>query len=125
MIYSIYGEFGSGVTIPGYGFVMNNRAAQFKLDSKSPNVIAPGKRPFYTIIPGFVTKGGKPFIAYGLMSGDQQAQGHGGQAVAGKCDELGTEQVSVVADPKHRCGHRSLLDSHCPSAEQGSNMPHW
>jgi gamma-glutamyltranspeptidase/glutathione hydrolase len=77
MIYSVYGEFGSGVTIPGYGFIMNNRAAQFTLDTKSPNVIAPGKRPFYTIIPGFVMKGGKPFMAYGLMSGDQQAQGHG------------------------------------------------
>lgn len=77
MIYSIYGEFGSGVTVPGYGFVLNNRAAQFKLDPKSPNVIAPGKRPFYTIIPAFVMKGGKPYMAYGLMSGDQQAQGHG------------------------------------------------
>lgn len=76
LIYSIYGEFGSGVTVPGYGFVLNNRAADFQLSAASPNAIAPGKRPFYTIIPGFVMKAGKPYISYGLMSGDQQAQGH-------------------------------------------------
>lgn len=75
MIYSVYGGFGSGVTIPGYGFLLNNRAAQFTLDKSSPNVVAPGKRPFYTIIPGFVTKDGKPYLGVGVMSGDQQAQG--------------------------------------------------
>ncbi len=75
MIYSVYGGFGSGVTIPGYGFLLNNRAAQFTLDTSSPNVVAPGKRPFYTIIPGFVLKDGKPYLGVGVMSGDQQAQG--------------------------------------------------
>lgn len=75
-IYSIYGEFGSGITVPGHGFVLNNRAAEFSMDPRSPNAIQPGKRPFYTIIPGFVTRGGKPVLAFGLMSGDQQAQGH-------------------------------------------------
>jgi gamma-glutamyltranspeptidase/glutathione hydrolase len=74
-IFSVYGIFGSGVTVPGYGFLLNNRAAEFSLDPKSPNVIAPGKRPFYTIIPGFVMKQGKPFLSYGVMYGDQQAQG--------------------------------------------------
>jgi gamma-glutamyltranspeptidase/glutathione hydrolase len=74
-IYSVYGEFGSGVTVPGYGFVLNNRAAGFSLDPASPNIVAPGKRPFYTIIPGFVMKDGKPLTSFGVMSGDQQAQG--------------------------------------------------
>ncbi|CAN5231637.1 gamma-glutamyltransferase [soil metagenome] len=74
-IYSVYGIFGSGVTVPGYGFLLNNRAAGFSLDPKSPNVVAPGKRPFYTIIPGFVTKDGKPLLSFGVMFGDQQAQG--------------------------------------------------
>ena len=74
-IYSIYGIFGSGVTVPGHGFLLNNRAAGFSLDPKSPNAIAPGKRPYYTIIPGFVTKDGKPFLSFGVMFGDQQAQG--------------------------------------------------
>jgi gamma-glutamyltranspeptidase/glutathione hydrolase len=74
-IYSVYGGSGSGLTVPGYGFLLNNRAALFRLDPKSPNVIAPGKRPFYTIIPGFVTRDGKPLMSIGVMYGDQQAQG--------------------------------------------------
>ena len=75
-IYSIYDTFGSGVTIPGYGFVLNNRAALFSLDPRSPNVIAPHKRPFHTLLPGFVMKQGQPLMAFGLMGGSQQAQGH-------------------------------------------------
>ncbi|MBB2205020.1 gamma-glutamyltransferase [Gluconacetobacter takamatsuzukensis] len=75
LIFSVYDEFGSGITVPGYGFLLNNRGAQFNLDDKSPNVIAPGKRPFYTIIPGFVMKDNKPFLSLGVMYGDQQAQG--------------------------------------------------
>ena len=75
-IYSIYDTFGSGVTIPGYGFVLNDRGALFSLDPSSPNVIAPHKRPFHTLVPGFVMKHGQPFMAFGLMGGSQQAQGH-------------------------------------------------
>ena len=75
-IYSVYDTFGSGVTIPGYGFVLNDRAALFSLDPKSPNLIAPHKRPFHTLVPGFVMKQGQPFMAFGLMGGSQQAQGH-------------------------------------------------
>jgi gamma-glutamyltranspeptidase/glutathione hydrolase len=75
-IMSIYDSFGSGVTVPGYGFVLNDRAALFSLDPKSPNVLAPNKRPFHTLLPGFVMKDGKPLMAYGLMGGSQQAQGH-------------------------------------------------
>lgn len=75
LIYSVYNFFGSGVTVPGYGFLLNDRGAAFSLDPASPNAIAPGKRPFYTIIPGFVTREGKPFAAFGVMYGDQQAQG--------------------------------------------------
>jgi len=75
-IYSVYAYFGGGVTIPGYGFLLNNRASQFNLTPKSPNVIEPRKRPFQTIIPGFVMKDGQPLTAFGLMQGDQQAQGH-------------------------------------------------
>jgi gamma-glutamyltranspeptidase/glutathione hydrolase len=74
-IYSVYNFFGSGVTVPGYGFVLNDRGAAFSLTPGHPNAIAPGKRPFYTIIPGFVTKDGKPYVSFGVMYGDQQAQG--------------------------------------------------
>jgi gamma-glutamyltranspeptidase / glutathione hydrolase len=75
-IYSIYDSFGSGVTIPGYGFVLNDRGALFSLEPQSPNRIAPGKRPFHTLLPGFLMKDGQPVMAFGLMGGSQQAQGH-------------------------------------------------
>ncbi len=75
-IYSIYDTFGSGITVPGYGFVLNDRAALFSLNPRSPNLIAPGKRPFHTLLPGFVMKDGRPLAAFGLMGGAQQAQGH-------------------------------------------------
>jgi gamma-glutamyltranspeptidase/glutathione hydrolase len=75
-IFSIYKGFGSGITVPGYGFVLNNRGALFSLDPRSPNRIAPGKRPFHTLLPGFVMKDGQPLMAFGLMGAAQQAQGH-------------------------------------------------
>jgi gamma-glutamyltranspeptidase/glutathione hydrolase len=75
-IYSVYDTFGSGITVPGYGFVLNDRGGLFSLDPKSPNVIAPGKRPFQTLLPGFLMKDGQPLMAFGLMGGSQQAQGH-------------------------------------------------
>jgi len=75
-IYSVYDTFGSGITIPGYGFLMNDRAGLFSLDPKSPNLLAPHKRPFHTIIPGFLMKDGQPVMAFGLMGGSMQAQGH-------------------------------------------------
>src|SRR5690606_11127303 len=75
-IYSIYDSFGSGIMVPGYGFVLNDRAALFSLDPDSPNVIAPGKRPFHTLVPAFIMKDGRPLTAFGLMGGAQQSQGH-------------------------------------------------
>jgi gamma-glutamyltranspeptidase / glutathione hydrolase len=73
-IYSIYDYFGSSISIPGYGFPMNDRGSFFNLDPSSPDVIAPHKRPFLTIIPAFVMKDGKPLLAFGNMGGDEQAQ---------------------------------------------------
>jgi gamma-glutamyltranspeptidase / glutathione hydrolase len=75
-IYSVYDSFGSGITVPGYGFVLNDRGALFSLDPKSPNIIAPHKRPFHTLLPGFLMKDGQPVMSFGLMGGSQQAQGH-------------------------------------------------
>ena len=73
-IYSIYDYFGSSISIPGYGFPMNDRGSFFDLDPSSPDVIAPHKRPFLTIIPAFVTKDGQPLLSFGNMGGDEQAQ---------------------------------------------------
>ena len=73
-IYSIYDYFGSQISIPGYGFPMNDRGSFFKLDPSSPDVVAPHKRPFMTIIPAFVMKDGQPLLSFGNMGGDEQAQ---------------------------------------------------
>lgn len=75
-IYSVYDYLGSGITVPGFGFVLHDRGALFSLDPTSPNAIAPRKRPFHTIIPAFVMKDGKPLMSFGLMGGSMQAQGH-------------------------------------------------
>lgn len=76
LIYSVFDHFGSRLTVPGYGFVLLNRGGLFDLNPDSPRVIAPGKRPFHTLIPGFVLKDGAPEMAFGLMGGATQAQGH-------------------------------------------------
>jgi gamma-glutamyltranspeptidase/glutathione hydrolase len=73
---SNFSEFGSGITVPGYGFVLHNRGALFTLDPKSPNLIAPHKRPFNTLSAGFVMHDGAPLMTVTLMGGDMQAQGH-------------------------------------------------
>jgi gamma-glutamyltranspeptidase/glutathione hydrolase len=73
-IYSIYDYFGSQITVPGYGFPLNDRGSFFNLDPKSPSVTAPRKRPFHTIIPAFVMKDGQPLLSFGNMGGDEQAQ---------------------------------------------------
>ncbi len=73
---SNFDEFGSGITVPGYGFILHNRGSLFSLDPKSPNAIAPHKRPFNTLSAGFVMKGGQPVMTVTLMGGDMQAQGH-------------------------------------------------
>ena len=75
-INSIYSYFGSGVVIPGTGVMLQNRGAGFTVEAGHPNQLGPGKRPLHTIIPAFVTRNGKPWLAYGVMGGSMQPQGH-------------------------------------------------
>lgn len=76
LIQSNYRGMGSGMCPPGLGFILQDRGELFTLEEGHANVYEPGKRPFHTIIPAFITKEGKPYISFGLMGGSMQPQGH-------------------------------------------------
>jgi gamma-glutamyltranspeptidase/glutathione hydrolase len=76
LIHSVYSVYGSRATVAPYGFVLQNRGTAFSLDPASPNLVAPHKRPFHTIIAGFVTRDGAPLMTFGNMGGTVQPETH-------------------------------------------------
>jgi gamma-glutamyltranspeptidase/glutathione hydrolase len=76
LVHSVFSVYGSRATVGPYGFVLHNRGSAFSLDPKSPNLVAPGKQPFHSIIAGFVMKDGRPLMAFGNMGGSVQPETH-------------------------------------------------
>jgi gamma-glutamyltranspeptidase/glutathione hydrolase len=76
LVHSVFSEYGSRATVGPYGFVLHNRGTAFSLDPKHPNVVAPRKRPFHSIMAGFVMKDGQPLMAFGNMGGSVQPETH-------------------------------------------------
>jgi gamma-glutamyltranspeptidase / glutathione hydrolase len=117
---SNYSSFGSGVTVPGYGFLLHNRGGLFSLDAKSPNALVPHKRPFNTLAAAFLLQGGRPddqvmggqVMAFQLMGGDMQSQGHA-QMVVNMVDLGANLQASTdMARFRHdQIGNQLFLES--------------
>ena len=101
LINSLFDSFGSGIVAPGTGVALHSRGSGFSLEPGHPNELAPGKRPFHTLIPGFLMKDGRPFMAFGVMGGDNQAQAHA-QVVANVIDfGMNVQEAGEVARVRH------------------------
>ena len=104
IIQSNYRGMGSGLMPDGLGFMFQNRGELFALSDGHPNVYAPAKRPFQTIIPGFATKGGEPLLSFGVMGGDMQPQGQA-QIISDIVDfDLGLQEAGDAPRWHHEGG---------------------
>src|SRR3984885_3336940 len=107
LIQSNYEGFGSGIVVPGTGIALNNRGSGFVLEPGHPNQVAPRKRPFHTIIPGFATQDGAPVAAFGVMGGAMQPQGH--VQVGTRMFALGQNPQAAIDAPRWRVEAETLM----------------
>jgi gamma-glutamyltranspeptidase/glutathione hydrolase len=125
-INSLFDEFGSGVVVPGTGFALQDRGLGFTMTEGLPNTVAPGKRPFHTLIPGFVTKpgptsapdgtGDEPYMSFGLMGGAMQAQGHAQFLINLLVFGNTIQEAMDVARFRHESAARVIVESPIPES---------
>lgn len=123
-INSNFDEFGSGIVVPGTGFVLHDRGAGFTMVDGLPNTVAPGKRPFHTLIPAFITKPGagsmadgstdEPYMSFGLMGGAMQAQGHAQFVINHLVFGLNIQEAQDVGRFRHMSGARTVVETVIP-----------
>jgi gamma-glutamyltranspeptidase/glutathione hydrolase len=145
LIQSNYMGFGSGIVVPGFGVSLHNRGYAFSLDPRHPNCVAPGKRPFHTIIPALLMRGGAPQMSFGVMGGNMQPQGQvqtltrmllARQQPQAACDaprwkwnagldlELESGMPAPIAAELQRRGHR-IVQEDDPYMDFGSGQMIW
>ena len=114
LIQSNYQGFGSGIVVPGTGISLQNRGSGFTLEPGHPNEVGGGKRPFHTIIPGFMTKDGAPVLSFGIMGGSMQPQAHLQTTV--RLIDHGQNPQACLDAPRWRVdpGHMLDIESHAP-----------
>jgi len=116
LIQSNYMGFGSGVVVPGTGISLQNRGAGFVLQPGHPNEVAGGKRPYHTIIPGFVTRDGRPHAAFGVMGGPIQPPGHVQTLV--RLIDYGMNPQAVLDAPRWKVNADGSLDLEASAAPE-------
>ncbi|TWG81134.1 gamma-glutamyltranspeptidase/glutathione hydrolase [Cupriavidus gilardii J11] len=116
-IQSNFKGFGSGVVVPGTGIALHNRGWGFSLQAGHPNRVAPNKRPFHTIIPGFLMRDGQPLASFGVMGGSMQAQGH--VQMTSRIADFGQNPQTASDAPRWRVLDDNVgvaVEAHCPAA---------
>jgi gamma-glutamyltranspeptidase/glutathione hydrolase len=113
IIQSNFRGMGSGLVADGLGFMFQDRGELFSLQDGHPNIYAPGKRPFQTIIPGFASKDGKPWISFGVMGGDMQPQGQT-QIIVNRVDYGLDVQASADSPRWHHEGSSQTMGEDPP-----------
>lgn len=129
-INSVFNYFGSGIVVPGTGFAMHDRGSGFTMTQGLPNTVAPGKRPFHTLIPGFVTKPGRnaspdgagdePWMSFGLMGGAMQAQGHVQFLLNMIVFDMDVQAAQDAARFRHMSGLGVIVEDAMPESVMGA-----